>query len=142
MCSFLEQQQQQKHAESTGWANVLQRLVHSRDRKKKKLLSKALKDTAKEIKSKDEEIHQIRSAKDELRKKPDFKDKDFDRMLQSIATKGVVQLFNAINEHQPPEENEGSTKNSKKTKTEEPINKFLHKWGELKDDEDEDSDNN
>ena len=126
----------ENHRESdVGWSQVLKRLVYS-ERKKKKPLSRALRDGVKEKKVKlnaDEPTPHMRSSqiKESLRKKPEFKDREYERHLQSIATKGVVQLFNAIKEFNPQE----AEPKPKMMKKDEPINKFISQWGELKDDE-------
>ncbi|XP_074600162.1 RRP15-like protein [Brevipalpus obovatus] len=126
---------------SVGWSQVLKRLVHT-ERKRKRPLSRALRDGVKEKKTKpiaDETKPQTRPTqiKETLRKKPDLKDREYERHLQSIATKGVVQLFNAIKEFNP-QESESKPK-PKLIKKDEPINKFISQWGELKDEEDEDA---
>ncbi|XP_017883034.1 RRP15-like protein [Ceratina calcarata] len=117
-----------------GWADVMQRILHTKKPKRKKsiVLSKAKKlvDVKKkveeeslpfeiekaeeEVKTEDEQEEtkddveklpaQLKQRRNEkslgIRVKPSITDRERERTLQKIATRGVVQLFNAVKEQQ------------------------------------------
>lgn len=117
-----------KSASDAKWANSIQKILHKKRPKGKKtvVLAKAKKLDIVEVKPKEvisfeidgvkEEIKteetseetkelavQIKSRKREslgIRVKPSFTDRERERILQKIATKGVVQLFNAVKQQQ------------------------------------------
>ncbi|XP_014488054.1 PREDICTED: RRP15-like protein [Dinoponera quadriceps] len=116
-----------KSTGNAGWADVMQKILRTKKSKKKTVvLAKAkklcdVKETEKEkeitfeidgvededlekINNKVEPTTQIKSKRKEkslgIRVKPSITDREHERMLQKIATRGVVQLFNAVRQQQ------------------------------------------
>merc|ERR1711874_277166 len=105
---------------NVGWADAMAKVlsVGKNSEKKVSILSKAKKDNvAKKVsgtvegettevkeKKKQESLAVVRAKKKEIdsigRRKPDIKNKSNEKMLAKIATRGVVQLFNAVKDHQ------------------------------------------
>ncbi|XP_018313992.1 RRP15-like protein isoform X1 [Mycetomoellerius zeteki] len=113
---------------NAGWADVMQKILKTNKPKRKKtlVLAKAKKLCDMKIKKKEEDIsfeidgikEEIKSESEEdidktsvtlktatksrikIRIKPSITDREHERMLQKIATKGVVQLFNAVRQQQ------------------------------------------
>ncbi|XP_057660614.1 RRP15-like protein [Diorhabda carinulata] len=115
---------------NTGWADAISKILKQKPKKKRKsvVLSKAKKitdlkkvekesfgfeiDGAEDIdKIKEETSEEVKTESTEptkkkrkelpnLRVKPNILEKDRERTLQKIATKGVVQLFNAVKKQQ------------------------------------------
>jgi len=107
-----------------GWADAMAKVlsVGKNSEKKVSILSKAKKDNVAKKKTegtgddteelvtespKDKKVESwaaIKSKKKEIdsigRRKPDIKDKSNEKILSKIATRGVVQLFNAVKDHQ------------------------------------------
>ncbi|XP_015794787.1 RRP15-like protein [Tetranychus urticae] len=118
---------------SAGWSDVLNRLINSGGKTKKKPLSRAL--IVKEAKEPRKIVKKIAEF-DSKRVKPSLQDREYERMLQSIATKGVVQLFNTLTEL---EEDEPPVKQSKMSDPG-PSTSVLDKWGDLTVEDDEEDD--
>jgi len=107
---------------NVGWADAMAKVlsVGKNSEKKVSILSKAKKDNApkkvvtekadgevKEVvmeEKKPESLAVVRAKKKELdsigRRVPDVKNRSTEKMLSKIATRGVVQLFNAVKDHQ------------------------------------------
>lgn len=113
-----------------GWADAMQKILQSKKPKRKKtiILSKAKKlcDVKKKKENEESEPFEIEKVKEEVKEeenedddkksitplkekrrnnlgiriKPSITDRERERMLQKIATKGVVQLFNAVKQQQ------------------------------------------
>ncbi|XP_053212850.1 RRP15-like protein [Panonychus citri] len=121
---------------SAGWSDVLNRLINRSEKTNKKPLSRALVNKEKPSQGKSRKQIIVKSGYESERKKPSIQDKEYERMLQSIATKGVVQLFNSLTALEEPEPE------PKKVKREEPVasTSVLDKWGDLTVEDDEEDD--
>ncbi|CAH1162965.1 unnamed protein product [Phaedon cochleariae] len=113
---------------NAGWADAISRILKSKPKGKKIVLSKAKKltdvkkvqpkpagfeilTTEGDVREEKIETEEVKLPSEEpprkkkkeissLRVKPDILEKDRERILQKIATKGVVQLFNAVRAQQ------------------------------------------
>ncbi|KAL6442202.1 hypothetical protein ACFW04_002463 [Cataglyphis niger] len=119
-----------KSTSNEGWANVMQKILRTNKPKRKKtiVLAKAKKLCDVKIKEKKEEVSfeidgiknvteteessvetgegtlqtkaRIKEKNFGIRVKPSITDQEREKMLQKIATRGVVQLFNAVKQQQ------------------------------------------
>ncbi|XP_069897582.1 RRP15-like protein [Dipodomys merriami] len=93
---------------NTGWADAMARILNKKTPKSKSTILIRNKDLEKEKEKLKQERLEKRKQLDKKREwemmcrvKPDVvKDKETERNLQRIATRGVVQLFNAVQKHQ------------------------------------------
>lgn len=108
---------------NSGWADAMRKILQTKKPKRKKtiVLSKAkklcdtkekedkesslfdiekVKEEVKEIKEKEDVVKKPKEKKLGIRVKPSIMDRERERTLQKIATKGVVQLFNAVKQQQ------------------------------------------
>lgn len=108
---------------NSGWADAMRKILQTKKPKRKKtiVLSKAkklcdtkekedkesslfdiekVKEEVKEIKEEGDVIKKPKEKKLGIRVKPSIMDRERERTLQKIATKGVVQLFNAVKQQQ------------------------------------------
>ncbi|KAJ0173552.1 hypothetical protein K1T71_010701 [Dendrolimus kikuchii] len=134
-----------------GWANSVAKILNSNKPKNKKtlVLSRAKKhaEVLKKVKEdkpafevigdenikqevKKEELHseppvkKVKNEKPSIRIKPNILDKDRERLLSKIATKGVVQLFNAVRNQQKSLEKQMDREDLTDTKKEKILKKF------------------
>ncbi|XP_034938996.1 RRP15-like protein [Chelonus insularis] len=122
--SEMEQDDNMESEGNPGWADVFQKILNTNKPKKKKTLvlskAKKLSDVAKKSEistdaddaeqtagvskkkkvQNDGENKEVKSKLISLRKKPSVLDRPRERVLQKIATKGIVQLFNAVEKQQ------------------------------------------
>ncbi|XP_003690585.1 RRP15-like protein [Apis florea] len=108
---------------NSGWADAMRKILQTKKPKRKKtiVLSKAkklcdtkekedkesslfdiekVKEEVKEIKEEEDVVKKPKEKKLGIRVKPSIMDRERERTLQKIATKGVVQLFNAVKQQQ------------------------------------------
>lgn len=108
---------------NSGWADAMRKILQTKKPKRKKtiVLSKAkklcdtkekedkesslfdiekIKEEVKEIKEEGDVVKKPKEKKLGIRVKPSIMDRERERTLQKIATKGVVQLFNAVKQQQ------------------------------------------
>ncbi|XP_016076621.1 PREDICTED: RRP15-like protein [Miniopterus natalensis] len=93
---------------SAGWADAMAKILNKKTPKSKPTILVRNKELEKEKEKLKQERQERRKQLDKKREwemmcrvKPDVvKDKDAERNLQRIATRGVVQLFNAVQKHQ------------------------------------------
>lgn len=93
---------------SAGWADAMAKILNKKTPKSKPTILVKNKELEKEKEKLKQERQERRKQLDKKREwemmcrvKPDVvKDKDAERNLQRIATRGVVQLFNAVQKHQ------------------------------------------
>lgn len=108
---------------NSGWADAMRKILQTKKPKRKKtiVLSKAkklcdtkekedkesslfdiekVKEEVKEIKEEGDVVKKPKEKKLGIRVKPSIMDRERERTLQKIATKGVVQLFNAVKQQQ------------------------------------------
>lgn len=108
---------------NSGWADAMRKILQTKKPKRKKtiVLSKAkklcdtkekedkesslfdiekVKEEVKEIKEEEDVVKKPKEKKLGIRVKPSIMDRERERTLQKIATKGVIQLFNAVKQQQ------------------------------------------
>lgn len=108
----------QKDDVDVGWADAISKIFRKSSslettivcKVKNKEDSEAAKEERKKLKKRN---RKKRKWKEMCKVKPNVLDKDYEQNLRKIATKGVVQLFNAVQNHQKEIENK-----LKKAKTE------------------------
>uniref|UniRef100_A0ACB8GA02 Pre-60S ribosomal particles component n=1 Tax=Sphaerodactylus townsendi TaxID=933632 RepID=A0ACB8GA02_9SAUR len=97
-----------KDAANTGWADAMAKVLHKTVPKNKHTILVKNKERDKERErekqkrlEKRKQLDKKREWEEMCRVKPDVvKDREAERDLQRIATRGVVQLFNAVRKHQ------------------------------------------
>ncbi|XP_065102469.2 RRP15-like protein [Paramisgurnus dabryanus] len=93
---------------NAGWAEAMAKILDKKTPESKpsillknKELDKIKEKEKKELLEKKKKIDKKRAWENMCREKPDVvRDRDQERALQRIATRGVVQLFNAVKKHQ------------------------------------------
>jgi len=127
---------------NAGWADAMARVLKSKKPKKSRsiILSKAkkLNENAKSVNEKEtsfetgdvsQEVSSLnvqhprrkREMLSKCRVKPSIEDRDRERRLNRIATRGMVQLFNAVRQHQ--QNLDSQVKEKKKDKLVKPLDK-------------------
>ncbi|XP_018118098.1 RRP15-like protein isoform X2 [Xenopus laevis] len=100
-----EQESLEDENANKGWADAMSKILNKKVSEKKATAilakSKALEKEKLEKQEKKKQLDKKRQWEMMCRVKPDVvKDKEMERNLQRIATRGVVQLFNAVRTHQ------------------------------------------
>ncbi|NWH71213.1 RRP15 protein, partial [Piaya cayana] len=106
--NVVEEEKISKAGPSTGWADAMAKVLNKKVPQNKSTILSKNKKLEKEREKEKQERLEKRMKLDKKREwemmcrvKPDVvKDRDSERNLQRIATRGVVQLFNAVRTHQ------------------------------------------
>ncbi|XP_030640408.1 RRP15-like protein [Chanos chanos] len=103
-----EEEEEEAASSNAGWADAMAKILQKKtpDSKpsillKNKELDKIREKERKEQMEKQKQLDKKRAWEMMCRVKPDVaRDREYERNLQRIATRGVVQLFNAVKKHQ------------------------------------------